>query len=46
MDVYADLLREFEQTGKSTRTVSLLMEHMVRRLHNNLSRCNSVVFYD
>lgn len=45
MPVHEDLLHEFQEFGRTAVTAKAVMEHIARRLHENMARYNWVGFY-
>ena len=45
MSKHAELLKDFGYFSQSARTVDALMEHIVQRLHETMTRYNWVGFY-
>jgi GAF domain-containing protein len=45
MPKYKELLEEFEGYARSSRKLDVLMEHIARRLHEQIARYNWVGFY-
>jgi L-methionine (R)-S-oxide reductase len=45
MSKHSDLLKEFGYSAQSARTVDALMEQIVQRLHDTMTRYNWVGFY-